>query len=498
MDRRKRALAFGLSWLAYATYYLGRKGFSVVKKPIHDLLGISEATLGRIDTAYPTAYSLGQFLSGYLGDRVGARRLIGAGMVLSAAACAAFGSARGALAFALIFAANGLAQSTGWPGTTRSLAEWTTVENRGTVMAFWSTSYQVGGFAAVWFAGSLAAATAGARFSRRPRHRGRGTARALLLPTPKTLPSPPTTTASPATATASVSHDVAVSDELEQRRERRVAQMAVVKNPTLWFFSASYACMKFIRYALLFWLPYYLATSHGYSTKLSAQVSTAFEAGGFTGVIVIGILSDRLRGLGRTGLSFLSLASLTRAFLALVLFGTADVLTNVVLLAVIGALLFGPDSLLSGAAASMPVDASRRHGDRLRQRCHSIGPILRASRQKWLKVRYGWDAIFLAMPGSHSAALVLLPALRHKTTPSRTSQRSRHRQARRRARVLTVREEDPSSSACCGRRARRRSDRHRLVGQGVEEIETRREVRFRSERADLEVEMHRSPVYQPG
>jgi sugar phosphate permease len=415
MDRRKRALAFGLSWLAYATYYLGRKGFSVVKKPIHDSLGISEATLGRIDTAYLTAYSLGQFLSGYMGDRIGARRLIATGMLLSAAACAAFGSASSALAFALIFAVNGLAQSTGWPGTTRSLSEWTTVENRGPVMAVWSTSYQVGGFAAVWFAGSLAAAYGWRSVFTVPALviAAVGLLVLFFLPSPKIIPSTPPT-ASPPPTTESLVPDVAASDELEQRRERRLAQMAVVKNPTLWFFSASYACMKFIRYALLFWLPYYLATSHGYSTKLSARVSTAFEAGGFAGVIVIGILSDRLRGIGRAGLSFLSLASLGFAFLALVYFGTDDVFTNVVLFAVIGALLFGPDSLLSGAAAldaGGPRAAAMATG--FVNGVGSLGPILQGLVVPWLKARYGWNAIFFTCAAlSLVGAIAIIPTLR--------------------------------------------------------------------------------------
>ena len=154
-ERRNRHVAWGLTFLAYATYYTGRKGFSVAKKPIHDQLGISEATLGLIDTAYLSAYALGQFVSGVLGDHVGARRLVGYGMLLSAACCAAFGASRAALLFGVCFCVNGFAQSTGWPGTTRAMAEWTTPQNRGTVMAFWSTCYQVGGLAATMLAGRL-------------------------------------------------------------------------------------------------------------------------------------------------------------------------------------------------------------------------------------------------------------------------------------------------------------------------------------------------------
>jgi sugar phosphate permease len=147
--------AWTVTWFAYATYYMGRKSFSVSKKTLRLELGLSEADLGLIDTLYLAAYSLGQFGSGWLGDRIGARRLLAIGLLGSALACAAFGLSSGALAFGAMYFLNGLFQATGWPGTTRAMAEWTTVGNRGTVMAFWCTCYQVGGIAANWVAGML-------------------------------------------------------------------------------------------------------------------------------------------------------------------------------------------------------------------------------------------------------------------------------------------------------------------------------------------------------
>src|SRR6187402_3803772 len=99
MDERRadRYTAWGLTWVAYASYYFGRKGFSVVKSTLRDSLGVSERALGLIDTFYLAAYALGLFCSGYLGDRVGARRLIGFGLCVSAAASAAFGAVNAAL-----------------------------------------------------------------------------------------------------------------------------------------------------------------------------------------------------------------------------------------------------------------------------------------------------------------------------------------------------------------------------------------------------------------
>src|SRR4051812_5005512 len=153
--RADRYAAWGLTWVAYASYYLGRKGFSVVKSTLRHSLGVSERALGLIDTFYLAAYAIGLFFSGYVGDRVGARRLITCGLAVSALCCAAFGAMNAALWFGVLFFINGLAQSTGWPGTTRAMAEWTTPQNRGTVMAFWCTCYQVGSIVASDFAGYL-------------------------------------------------------------------------------------------------------------------------------------------------------------------------------------------------------------------------------------------------------------------------------------------------------------------------------------------------------
>src|SRR5205814_9819333 len=91
--RSARALALGLSWLAYASYYLGRKGFSVTKAAIAADLGVSEPMLAAIDTGFLVAYAAGQVPCGLVADRAGARRLLGLGMLVSAAACALFGAA---------------------------------------------------------------------------------------------------------------------------------------------------------------------------------------------------------------------------------------------------------------------------------------------------------------------------------------------------------------------------------------------------------------------
>jgi sugar phosphate permease len=392
-DRRRVALA--VSWLAYATSYLGRKGFGAVKKPLQADLGLTTADLGLIDTAFLAAYALGQFGSGVLADRVGSRRLVGFGLLGSSAACLACGSSGTAMALAAWFALNGLFQSTGWPGTTRIVAEWTPPERRGRVMSLWSTCYQVGGLVATPLAVELA--TDG---TWRTAFRGPALALAAVGLLSLGLLRSPAVSAGP-------------KPSPEAPRRTFADQLFVFKSPVLWLYGTSYFFIKLIRYALLFWLPYYLAEVFGHSTAEAGFLSVAFDAGGIAGVLAIGRPSDRSR-FTRAGLSALWLVGLAVALAAYAAFGRLGAVPNAALLALVGALLFGPDSLLSGAAAQ---DAGGPHAAASAvgfvNGLGSLGALLQGLVVPAVASRFGWQALFPTFVGlSLLSALVLVPAVR--------------------------------------------------------------------------------------
>jgi len=412
-DSRLRLRAWTLSWLAYATYYVGRKGFGVVKKPLQQELGLSVGALGAIDTAFLAAYTGGQFLSGFAGDRIGARRLVGFGMLASAAACGLFGLSTGVVALIACFFLNGLAQSTGWPGTTRTMAEWTTKAERGTVMGFWSTCYQVGGVLATLLAGEVAQRYGwrAAFFVAALALLGVGLMVLGFLPTREVAPD---AASAPVESAGPRSGREGADDAEAQRRERRAAQWAVVTSPRLWLYGSSYFFIKLIRYALLFWLPYYLTNRFGYGTSDAARLSTAFDAGGIAGVIVIGRLSDRLPWRGRAAWALLFLVTLVFALVGYVRFAQAGFVLQALLLGIVGALLFGPDALLSGAVAQ---DAGGVHAPAMAtgfvNGLGSIGALLQGLLVPALAARFGWSALFpVFIVFAACAALVLLPTLR--------------------------------------------------------------------------------------
>lgn len=81
----------GMMFASYASVYFVRKPFSVVKAPMQDALNLSTATIAGIDSSFLALYAIGQLTLPALGDKIGARKMLVVGYLLSAAACFGFG-----------------------------------------------------------------------------------------------------------------------------------------------------------------------------------------------------------------------------------------------------------------------------------------------------------------------------------------------------------------------------------------------------------------------
>lgn len=395
---RTLAAVLGLTWVAYASYYLGRKSLSVVRSRLVGE-GVSAGSIAAMDTGYLVAYAVGQLASGAVGDRVGARKLIGVGMIVSAIACALFATSTIAALMIVFLSLDGLAQATGWPGSNKAIAAHTTRELRGRVMGVWATCYQVGGLVATALATLLLD-----RFGWRS---------AFVLPAAWMglygvvillfLPDEPL-------ATGAVDR----ADD-----ERGVAIRGVLRSPTVWCYGASYFCIKLIRYSFLFWLPFYLHQARGYSESAAGYLSTALEIGGVVGTIAFGAWSDRARQTPRSRIAAFGLLGLGVALFFCERAAGHGPVSAFVAIAVVGALLFGPDALLSGAAAQDlggPLAAATAVG--VVNGVGSIGAIAQGALTVGVSSRFGWPALFSVFVGLAVAAAVALAPPALKRAPS--------------------------------------------------------------------------------
>ncbi|MFS8067237.1 MAG: MFS transporter [Byssovorax sp.] len=401
LDGRGFAAAFSLTWLSYATYYLGRKGLSVAKTSIESAFG--ERALWGVETGYLAMYAVGQFLCGGIGDRTGARRRLGFGMLASAAACIGFGFSSLATLFLVMMMINGLAQSSGWPGNVKAMAEWVPSSQRGRTMGLWSTCYQVGGIAANFLAARLLTA-----YGWRGSFIGPGLIIALVgvLVLVFLRKGPLAPAASAGTAAA----DEALA------AQKREASRRVLRSFTVWCYGASYFCIKLIRYSLLFWLPYYLEKVLHYARDEAGYFSTSFEIGGIVGTIVIGLLSDRLKHIPRSVIAASSLVCLAAALFLFLQVGASGRLANFVAMAIVGAFLFGPDALIAAAAAQDaggPLAAAQAAG--IINGLGSIGGVLQESVTRGVSKAFGWNALFYVFVGlALLSAAGLAPTFRGK------------------------------------------------------------------------------------
>ncbi len=398
----RRALqtrAFALTWLSYASYYLTRKNLSVVKSRLDDELGVGVTWLAAIDTAYLVAYAAGQFLNGALGDRLGARRMIAFGMLASSAACLVFGASSSAGIFFLAFGVNGIFQATGWPNNVKTMGHWFGRRSRGRVMGLWSTNYQVGGLVATAFAAYLLVHHGW----RAAFHVPAGWTALVGLVILFLLVEKPADRGLPMLEEAPARLDAGVTP--------RSPFWEMIRLPAVWVLGTAYFGLKLIRYSLLFWLPFFLRRQLGYDEGTAGYLSTAFEAGGIVGAIVVGWVADRwfeknpLRLVTPLVLGLGGALVLLRAAspLGLVAVGAA--------LALIGFLLFGPDTLICGAAAQ---NLGRGHATAsaagIINGLGSIGAACQGLLTATVSQAWGWDALFSTFVAfAVLSALALLP-----------------------------------------------------------------------------------------
>ena len=333
---RRRALV--ATWLTYAGFYFCRKAFYVLKATIGGTFDLDASALADLGTVYLMAYTLGQFLCAWLGLRLGARLLLLLGMMLSVVCNIAFGLSDGYGTLMVFMILNGFAQATGWGCVIGVLANWTRRAERGTVLGIWGTCYQLGGVMAnAWAAFWLH--QQGWRFSFFAASAVLFGVWIYVLFFLREKP-----------------EQVGLSPLESEEEEGRAGEGGdggwnrglVI---TVALVGAFYFGIKFIRYTLWSWTPYFLELNYGLAGDDAGYLSTLFDMGGFAGVIFAGVVSDRFFRGRRITISLLMLVGMIGGCVLLATLGKIGVVWVAVGLTLVGFMLFGPDSLLTGAGA---------------------------------------------------------------------------------------------------------------------------------------------------
>lgn len=373
---------FSATWLAYVGYYFCRKAFYVVKSPLAETLSLSAIDLAHLGTGYLIFYMIGQYSSAFFGKKLGPKMLLLIGMGISLICNAVFGISNSFWTILLFLCLNGLAQGTGWPGCIGSLAFWFKRKQRGSILGVWSTCYQLGSVMATSSAAFLLGYL-GWRWS------FFGASIVLLVIWFIVLILHPNRPEDVGLAT--LEED---DDEPEIKEDSKGYGWSREVIITIITMGLIYFGIKFLRYALWSWAPFFLNKNFEMAGDNAGYLSTVFDLAGFAGVIFAGFASDKLFKGRRAFLSFAMLFFMAVSFLIMYLYGATSLFYFTASMGVAGFMLYGPDSLISGVGA---IDVGSKRGALaaagIINGTGSIGPIFQEEIIGWLYETFNHDLV---------------------------------------------------------------------------------------------------------
>ena len=187
------------------------------------------------------------------------------------------------------------------------------------------------------------------------------------------------------------SENVKNNSELSSREILAV----VLKNSIVWLISTMYFFTKMGRYAIFFWLPLYMVEHLGYSLAEAGYTSILYEAVGFVGVIAAGYVSDKLFQARRMPVGALGMWGLAIVCLFHPKLAAWSHLGNAIGISLIGFFTYGPDALMSGAAAidaCSPKAAGLASG--VINGVGSLGQMVSGFIVAYIASKFGWDSLF--------------------------------------------------------------------------------------------------------
>lgn len=332
------------TYFAYAGYYLTRKVFTIAMTSISSDFNIGLEQVAHIWTAYLVAYAIGQFVNSFIGRKWGPRLLLLGGLGISITINIIFGFSNSYSTFMVFMFFNGLVQASGWPGVVGGVAQWLRKKERGSIMGIWSTSYLMGNILVKMLGGYLLGAFGW-------HHAFWGCTLIafaiwwLIFFWQRTKP-----------------EDVGLDPIVEHKQNKFAEVQASVEehinfkeylkllaNPVVPLMGISYFCIKFLRYALDSWLPTFL-NIQGLDKAHAAYFSSIFDYAGLAGAILAGIALDKLFRGRWEQLNLVMGIGMVAGYVAVLKWGTSPI-ALAFLFGFVGFMLYGPDTLLCGAAS---------------------------------------------------------------------------------------------------------------------------------------------------
>lgn len=458
--------------IGYSIFYLVRKNFSFAIPGLTAEYGITKATFGAILAIASFMYGVSKLINGFLADRLNGRWHLVTGLSVSAFVNLLFGAGAmicayfvGAdygpgfvhylvILFAVLYVINNVFQGCGFPPCNRLITHWVPPHELATKMSIWNTSHSVGAFLVAVLCGYIMGHT-GVDMSADAEVRARvaeNTANITASMDPAaaqtyvdsalqhigswqwafwipaaiavlgvifiivTLRDTPKSVGLPELEGTKVAdkHDAA-----EKKEFRRFIIDKVIKNPIVWILTLADFFVYIVRMAVLDWGPSFLQESRGLSPALSAWTVAIFEAFGVVGMLVAGVVSDKIfhsKAQRTCALCMIGVMVFLTVF-CLLPASTSPVLLMLVL-ACVGFFLYGPQALIGVVASNQVTRRGASSANGIIGFVTYLSPIISGFVFGHIadNPKFGWEGVFKIMIFVAALGLVTLLTLWNKKT----------------------------------------------------------------------------------
>ena len=409
------------SMIGYAMFYFVRKNFSFAIPLLEEEYGITKTSFGLIMTLGGLIYGVSKFLNGILADRTNARWHLVIGLSVCVLTSVLFGFAdkisvlitgategegfiRGmVLVMGALYIINQIFQGCGFAPCNHLMVSWVPPKELATKMSIWNTSHSVGAFIVAVICGYLTswqlcfwvpAAIAGF---------GIFFIIATLRDTPKSVGLP---------ELPKVKGELDDEENKDPKAFRQFLMKKVFLNPIIWVLAITDLFVYIVRFAILDWGPSML-DDMGLSKELTGWTVAIFEVAGCAGMLCAGYISDKFFKSRSQRVCAIEMGLVAACLLGLHFLQDAhQPILFLVLLALAGFFIYGPQALLGVTAANIATKKAASSAVGLIGLMSYLSTIVTGIGFGYLADKFGgWSWIFITMGGLAVVGTVLIAAL---------------------------------------------------------------------------------------
>jgi sugar phosphate permease len=344
-----RFVALGVVWSAYLVVFLSRLCVGPLAPFLKESFDLSNAQIGGLTSATAVAYAPTLVFAGWLADRIGVRRALLIGTLVTGVCIGAVALAPSYAMMLVLLGLSGFGCGFIYPTAVKAIMVWFPARERATAVGVNQAAVNVSGMlgagvmpalaiALSWRAGFVFAAALAFAVG----------AVALVLyrdPRPGEPPAAPAGGQGELVAMYEVEQGLpaVTGDEETDRAALRPGFIAVIRSRDILLMGLAALFLCMVEFAALSQLVLFLSVSWAYTVTAAAGLLAATQAAGAVGKPLSGLVSDRLLGRRRKPalLALAGLAGLACAILALARPGQDWLLWTALLLLGVGAVGWG-------------------------------------------------------------------------------------------------------------------------------------------------------------